>query len=320
MGLKDIKALVVSKLGINIDDADENTFLNARINYAAEELYNNNDLIGCMQECILKVDTTTKQVALPNYIGHIRGIRWYEDVAPKGFQDIRPRYSEMGSSYLNSIKWRDKGRTPLALPIIHDARLTFTLIDVETEEVQITIIGKTETSHRAKETVAICAGQLSVSTSESFKEVYSIRKNKVTLHDIVVLDLEDRELAIIPANEKSVDYSLIQIYEDGTGGSSSMPDGVEVLYKARYIPMVFEEDEFQCGGYDLAIFFKVLEHYYTLQKGEDSIKEVVKMSLKVKELVRERGQNTSIGKEAPMLFGKNPFYGLFRRNYRYNIR
>ena len=308
MSLKTIRADIAARIGLNLQVESEVLFINHEINDAAEELYIGYDLVGCLKENIFSFVNTDKIISLPYDVYSIRGIRYYDSKYKIPLNDQRPRYSNQGWSRL-ALNYREIGDSPLSRQLENFSILNFSIPLSVATDVVISLIGKTPNSARVQETVTIPAGSLSVNTTGNFETIFSIIKNDTCTYDITVQTADNTIVAIIPNSELVSRYKILQVLDDtiSTGIENA---GVEILYKPRFTPFQNDSDEFPCQGYDKAIFWKYMEHYYAGQK--DGMEKATASYGKCQDVISQIARNAESGREMEVEFAANPFYGLYR--------
>lgn len=314
MSLKNILLDISSVLGLDISDPDEKAYHIAKINEAAKELYNSNDLPGCLREQIFQIDDTDNyQAAFPFYVDKIRAIRFYNTNGGKiTLEDMRPRYHMHRWGSNGRIRFRiKKNNALLSRGISNAGKLTFTLSEEDNINVTINIIGKTDHAEKTQETVTIIAGQLAVTTANSYEDFDNGTIEKTTLNNknITITDIDGVEMGIIPNSELRPIYTIVQIREDDFAPvvNNNFPlNTIEVLYKTRFTPFQNDYDEFPCPDCDKLIAWKFIEHYAMLKPGMDQL--VSGAALKADQIINELNHNDDLGKELKVEFGPNPMF------------
>ena len=307
MSLLSIRADIISRIGIT-GQGDEKIFVDKQINDAAEEIYVANDLIGCLREQIIRFDRTDKQIALPYNIFAIRGLRFYNSKYSITLNDMRPRYNIQSWS-ISALNYREKGQSPLKVQLSNFSILQFELPLAETFDVTINIVGSTPNSSKIQEVVVIPAGTLVANSVNNFIDIESLNKTLLNNYDIIVKDAADTEIAVIPNSELFSSYKIVQVLDDSIENTIEN-SGVEILYKTRFTPFQNDFDEFPCQGYDKAITWKFMEHYFGQQK--DGLNAALAAGAKCNSVLAQIALNNDVGKKLEMDFLPNHFYGLFR--------
>lgn len=320
MSLKNILLDISSVLGLNIDDATELAYHIAKINEAADELYRSNDIPGCLREQLFEInDTETYQIAFPSQVDKIRAIRFYNTNGGQiTIEDMRPRYHQHRWGSNGRLRFRIKQQTALFNRSIENAALfTFTLKKVEITNIVINIVGKTEFASRQTETLTILAGQLSVTTTNSYEDFISIEKTVLNNYDIVITDVDGNTMGTIYNYELRPRYTIIQIREDDYAPvtNNSYPlNIVECLYKTAFVPFRNNYDEYPCRDCDKLIFWKFVEHY-AIYKGTDEMQGLaVNAATKVEQILAELNKNDSEGLQLMIEWAKNPMFSA-QRNF-----
>lgn len=256
MSLKTIETLVASNEGINTTlNAAQKARYRALINLAAEEIWESTDLPGCEKEVVLRV-TADKEMALPSFVGELRGIRSLEDETRWNVTNMRPRYS--GNPWPDKwTGWRYKGMSAIQTEITNAAPLTVA-IPVADATVTLTITGSTANSNNIAETLTLSV--VSQVTTNSFLQIHSITKNGYNDTDITVSDADGNVLAVVYNNYLKSQYVIVDVSAYPTYGTCV--DGLrlmECLYKMPLPTLINDNDEFPVYGYDKIIADKTIQ-------------------------------------------------------------
>lgn len=291
MSLKNILADVVADVGGSTSNDSEKAIIVKRINDAAEEIYNCEDLSGSLREQVFDLNTDTQQISLPNYVGEIRGMRYYDARLKITLNDMMPRYHYGLGNEVWPLKYRVLTKSPLATFITNQSVLKVTSPLASLENFTVTIVGSTPNSSVVRETLNFSVGDLTKTTVANFETVVSITKSSPTTYDLIVSDVEDTELARIPNAALNSEYIIVQVLDF----ESTNPNTIEVLYKHRLFPFVNEYDEFPAGSaYDKAIYWKYLEHEAARNK---DVKGSVAAMQKATQIIRQVAENIEAGLE-----------------------
>lgn len=315
MSLKSILLDLATIGAVKIEDAQQREYEIFRINQAAQELYDNYDLVGSLREQVFDVDVTREgnQIALPSYVGKLRAVRYYYPDLNLGIVDKRPKYQSTFWQGKNFLNWRLRGEFPLKTDISNEGSLTVTFKQPVTTPVEVTITGKTEHSSNAFETLYFNNGDTSYTTTKTWEEITSISKNVTTDYDLEVTDLNGRVLAEIANNQLKSNYQVVQIINLPNSATTYTPitSQVEVLWKARFTPFVNLTDEFQCNGYDKAIVWKRLEHRASTSSDPIEVQKALGYSAKATDIIERVSQDTEKILDKVMNFAPNQYIGVF---------
>jgi hypothetical protein len=206
MPLSYILTQVERKSGMTGSDAGQRAMLIDIINEAAQEIYETEDIPGCLRECYIQANSN-QELALPSFVGELRAVRNAHWNGAWNISDMRPRYHarDWRDSWKN---WRDKGVSPIHTEHSNSAPLSIT-IPVADDSVVITINGETLDSNRAIDSITMDATEKD--GTQSFTAIKSISKNKVTDYNITILDADDVELATLYADQTESRYKLIEL-------------------------------------------------------------------------------------------------------------
>lgn len=309
MSLRTILIDLGADLGIDITSDSERALAVHRINQAAQEIYEANDLIGSLREEVFDPNTTTQQVALPFYVGQIRGIRYYDSTSRQRItiQDIRSRWNHGMGNEVWMLRWRlISNKWPLKQNINNQSALVLSVPMAEEVCFNVTIIGQTSNSTRINETITFCPGDLTHTTKNNWKNIESIRKDITTKYDITVKDVDDVELSVIPNICHSPSYVILQVLDY----EISSQYAIEILYKLAYFPFKEDDEDFIVGhsSYDKAIYWKYLEHEYARNKDPDG---ALAAHTKCDEVISQIMNNNDSGTAKTINFAPNPYFQMY---------
>lgn len=264
--LIDILKDIASRRGEDPSDSDIREMLVFRINKAAREIHDKTDIQEAMDEMIVDINQQSQQVALPTSVYQVRGMRQYDPRRKVLVDDIKNRYNFENISDTWPLNWRQKRVSPIMREIANQSIIKVTIPKVEATDLQVTITGRTEHSHRASEAITIPAGSLEAEGALNFEEpIDSITKNRASLYDVTILDVNENILSVIPNTDTKISYKIFQVLDSDVSNStltSSNHSAIEVLYKVHFIPASNDQDSFwNTDKYDNAIMFKYLELY-----------------------------------------------------------
>jgi hypothetical protein len=265
-----------SKLNLSTQDSAVESFLKREINRAAEELWNTCDLDSSVMECCFimyqETDPTTgiteNSITLPNFVGDIRGFRRYglgQIVKPAA---MTARYQSGNWFPANMLTWRVKYTGPQSLWLDNVAPLKLYLEYPQSEEVTVTINGAGEFANKIEENVTFAVGETEKITTNSFTPlgvsalypINAILKDKVTTCDLIVKDVNEKEISRIPNNLFFARFQLVNITDMYLAQPINYTVPVDCLFKTRYQPLYYDSDTFCSNAYDNVILWKVLSN------------------------------------------------------------
>lgn len=307
MSLLYILDKVRSSLGFNSPDlnpAQRQIVLNY-INEAAEEIWETQDLPGCLQEVYSNVSPELR-ISLPPFVGEIRAVRNRRWNGFMALADIRARYA--GEDWPEKWnKFRKIGESALANEITNAAPISIVYPEADTD-LQITIIGVTANSNRCTETITMTNPLMN--GSKSFIEIIKITKNKATDFNIIIQDTEARELALIYADQLEARYLIADISK--YPNISGCTDGnyiMEILFKPRLPLFKNDTDEFPLIGYDKVIVLRTKQLIAEEQEGKEE--RAVLMNEKAKEILKNKQMDKDGPVSAKITTKRNKMFGLF---------
>lgn len=269
--LIDILKDIAVDLGLKITNQDSKDLAVLYVNNAAFELYNSCDLIGSLREQVFNLDTNQQQLSFPYYIGEIRGIRNWETNRHLVQNDMRPRFFH-GAWLQPTWSWRAKDLSPIERDIVNTTQLTITLLSPSAENFTVTVVGSTGSADQISEVVTFNVGDLVKTTTNQFTQfpgIQSIVKNVYTTQNLTITDANAVELAMIPNHYKQSIYTIVQVTDQDFNLLAGLTNAYEILYKLRFRSFVNDNDPFMCSGYDDAIKWMALSHYYAKKVDSD---------------------------------------------------
>jgi len=305
--LKDIIAELTAEHSLDIITPEERILQLRRINRAAIFIYNLGDIWGVMDEGVFNFNVETSQVSLPEYVGHVRGARYYDIRYRAPLDAMGNRYGTGLGNDLWYLNLREKEVSPLSRNIENQSIFKLSIPIVETEDIIVDCVGPTDNSARAKDTITIAKNTLAADGKLDFKSpMYSIRKNRKTTYDITIKDVEDNILAVVPNYLYISRFHIYQVYDyPFSSVSSSTTMAIEVFYKKRFSPFVDDEDIFVAGEeYEDAIV-KLF--------AADRAKDIDTRNALFKEAMRRVGdihKDHDAGKIQRLTFGSNPYFNM----------
>ena len=284
------------KIGMSPSDTSQRGLLLDYLNEAAQELYEQSDMPGCLEEAEFYVQGN-KTVAMPPDVYAIRGIREKAGINNEWETEaLTARYRE-NSWETNHNKFRIKGYSPLkiSLPtsITEAANSTNKLIvktfGITTTSDDFEVVVKTPYS----EAFLVSVSGLSAVTSAVSSATSTLAPaNNVAITDIIsfsrtleptatsglvqLLDYADNTIvyAEILSNSMESRYLIIDVSEFPFSSTAGQDDShtLQVLYKKTLPRLQNDTDEFPAIGYDNILVSKCMELFLEEQgKVEEAI-------------------------------------------------
>lgn len=319
MSLQSILTDIASELHIPMSTDDEISWAVSKVNAVAKELYEGQDITGCLREQTFNIDTENKEssmISLPFYVDQLRGIRF--SVLPGGkiaMNDMRPRYHAGRGWGANSysLPYRIvREQATLKRDIANASVLTFSVAEAEASDIIIHIVGETSNAARYSETVTIPAGELSADSAGNYITTpVNIEKEAVSAQDIVITDVDANELAVIPNFELKPAYKWLEIIDANAGVSAFLPTyttftAIDILYKLRFQPFRNAFDEFVCGPkFDRAIFYQFAAWYEGQKPGSEG--RALGYLQAAQKIIADIQRDTEGGREMEIAFGRNGY-------------
>ena len=289
------------------------------LNRAAKDLYNALECNKIKREVTLVVPPDAV-VALPTFIGELRGMRMHTNELPFDLHSIgSPRYvsNTLGYKYKN---WRDLGESPVhALPsAVGHLRISCPVVD----GVSVVISGQTDKALKIEETVELVADEndsnvaYTVTTNLFGPQIYSISCMSARTADITVKDNNGNELAILYNTDYKTRYKLVDVSQlFWTLDTSDGKTLIDVCYKVPFSRLTNDSDSFFAGDdYDNAWYYMAMHHYLKPLQGREE--EAAKMLASAYNAVQAAKDGSEQQVMKKVSFGRNKFYGMFKK-YRY---
>ena len=315
MAVQDIVNDIASVGGIDLTSQDQLTFTISRVDQAARELYDQNDLIGSLREQVFNAAVQSgMQVSLPNYVGRVRACRYYFPELNLQTVDMRPRYAARFWQSKNLLSWRLKTDQALLSDISNTGIMGIAFKDASTVDVNITIIGSGDFADHQAETLLIKAGTNAVNTFNSYNKIETFAKDVETMQNCYMVDSSGKLVSYIPNNQKRALFAMVQIINlpNRVNQTTFAPvtNFVEVLWKIRYKPLVNMTDEFVVPGYERAIFWKYLELQARLMTTPD-LNAAAAHGAQADKIVKDVANDSDQSIEKTLNFGTNATYDAF---------
>lgn len=316
MSLGYILNTVASDVGMNMSNTAQRNYLVAKVNEAAREIYRKKDLPVSLKEVYIRA-TPNREMALPPFIGELRALR-------KGCNDAQycterwdlhsqyPRYNKSPWQHLWN-NWRDKGNTPIAIEWLNTAPGTISYPEVD-NDLTITIVGETSNSNRATDNIVVSA--TTKAWNKTFLNITRIAKNKITDYNVVLLDADGNECAIIYADQLEASYKLVDVSAYPEWGNCTCSDGtaiMELLYKPVLPIMSLDTDTFPIQGYDDLIVVKTKQILAEQEEGKEE--RAILMDSKASRMLKEISDDKTGHLRKMVTHKKNPFFDMYDDNY-----
>lgn len=278
MSLRNILQKVATKIGADLTNQEQLDYLISEINTVAEDEYRAKDFPNSLiqQRFWMTNADDLVRIVLPADTGKLRAVRYSDLIAGKvTLVDMRPRYAAQSfwAETTNLLKFEiQTDNAPCKLEIENASRILVKLKKVETQDVIVTLSGRTDFAQSYSEDVTIPAGQLQKWSVKNYEEFDKITKNVVTECDVTLEDIDGREIAEIMNYASESRYVLVQVSTKLATQLLLQPGytrTIEVLYKRRYRPMIKLTDEFMCPDCDDIIAWKFLADYASHREGQE---------------------------------------------------
>ena len=308
------------KVGMLPSDTSQRALLLDYLNEAAQELYEQSDMPGSLEEAEFYVQGD-KTVAMPADVYAIRFVREKSGRNEEWeTESLSARYRE-NNWETNHNKFRIKGYSPLKVSLptsITDAanstnKLVVRAYGITTTDDDYEVVVKTPYS----EALLVSVAGPAVADATASTNVTLAPSNNVTVKDIIsfartnkptatvgvvqLIDYADNNIvyAEIPSNRMESRYLIVDVSEFPFSSSAAEDDShtLQVLYKKTLTRLQNDTDEFPAPGYDNILVSKCMELFLEEQgKLEEAILHDRKAtrSLARRQADLERGQEQKI--------------------------
>ena len=308
------------KVGMLPSDTSQRALLLDYLNEAAQELYEQSDMPGSLEEAEFYVQGD-KTVAMPADVYAIRSVREKSGRNEEWeTESLSARYRE-NNWETNHNKFRIKGYSPLKVSLptsITDAanstdKLVVRAYGITTTDDDYEVVVKTPYS----EALLVSVAGPAVADATASTNVTLAPSNNVTVKDIIsfartnkptstvgvvqLIDYADNNIvyAEIPSNRMESRYLIVDVSEFPFSSSAAEDDShtLQVLYKKTLTRLQNDTDEFPAPGYDNILVSKCMELFLEEQgKLEEAILHDRKAtrSLARRQADLERGQEQKI--------------------------
>jgi len=313
------------KVGMLPSDTSQRALLLDYLNEAAQELYEQSDMPGSLEEAEFYVQGD-KTVAMPADVYAVRSIR--EKAGGNAMWDTEPltaRYRENNWD-TNHSKFRVKGYSPLkvSLPTAitgasnSSNKLVVRWYGVTTTDDDYEVVVKTPYSEGylvsvAGTAIAAADGTTGVVTLSNlgvpFTDIISFSrtyKPTATIGVVQLIDYADNSIvyAEIPSNSMESRYLIVDVSEFPFSSSAAEDDShtLQILYKKALPRLQNDTDEFPAPGYDNILVSKCMELFLEEQ---GKIEEAILHDKKASRSLARRQADLERGQEQKVVFKRH---------------
>ena len=313
------------KVGMLPSDTSQRALLLDYLNEAAQELYEQSDMPGSLEEAEFYVQGD-KTVAMPTDVYAIRSLR--EKAGGNTMWDAEPltaRYRENNWD-TNHNKFRVKGYSPLKVSLptsITGAsnssnKLVVRWYGVTTTDDDYEVVVKTPYSEGylvsvAGTAIAAADGTTGVVTLSNlgvpFTDIISFSrtyKPTATIGVVQLIDYADNSIiyAEIPSNSMESRYLIVDVSEFPFSSSAEEDDSntLQILYKKALPRLQNDTDEFPAPGYDNILVSKCMELFLEEQ---GKIEEAILHDKKASRSLARRQADLERGQEQKIVFKRH---------------
>ena len=285
------------------------------LNQSAKEMHRELECSKLLREVTLAVQPD-QVVALPSFIGELRGLRMHTNELPFDVNSIgSPRFTSNTLAF-KFKNWRDLGEGATASLPANVGHLTLTTNQVETTPVVVKICGQTDKSIQTEESVTISAVS-NITASLFGPQIYTISCSTLPrTSDITILDDAGNVLAVLYNNALKTRYKIVDVSQvfwtlDTAAGESL----IDVLYKVPATNLVNDSDSFYAGDdYDDAWYNMAM--FMFLKPLQNRLQDATTHRQVCMDFIQSAKESGESGIVKKITFGRNRFYGLFKK-YRY---
>lgn len=278
---------------------------------AADEVYKMLECNNIYRECTLVVPPN-KVVSLPDFVGEIRGTRAHvSDMVFNTFSLSSPRYVAQTWQY-RVMNWREMAESPIKTQLNSVSPLTIESAVVEDNPVTLTVVGQTDLAAKISEDILL--DETPLTTENNFGlTIFSISCRAARTGNIVVKDSDGVEVAKLLNTQNSTRYRLVDVsqvfWSQDTSDGSSL---IDFLYKLPLTKFVNDADVFYAGNnYDDAWYYYAMYLFKnTKLNGQVDAAKFYSQAQAACIKDKESAEQQDIKQ---ISFGRNKFYGLFRK-------
>lgn len=288
------------------EETSQRNALLAILQQAADKLH---DLIECnsiFRECSLVV-TPDAVVALPSYVGAIRGIRPYNYDVPFTVNSMRPRYVTNTQNYRKD-NWRDLGNSPIHTDMETIGPLK--IFSSVSEDASLYISGQTNSAAKVEETIVL-NGAAQETTNLFGPTIFKIASLEPRTCDVTIKDTNDIELAVLYNTDQQTAYKLIDVSQYFWSQDTDLGECiVDVLFKSTKTKLILDTDSFYAGDeYDDAWYHMAMHVYFMpFENRKEDAKNAYGSAMLDLKAIKESNEGEL---EKRLSFGPNKFYSLF---------
>jgi hypothetical protein len=282
------------------------------LNQAAKEMHKKLEATKMYREVTLVVSPDSV-VSIPSFVGELKGMRMHTNEIPFDLQSIgQPRY--VSTTLQHKFKnWRDLGESAIHTIPAGFGQITFEATGVETVPIDILISGNTNFAAKEEETVTID------STTKLTTKLFGIQIDTIACvtpnrsFDVVVKDLNGTEIATLYNTSSKARYKIVDVSQlFWTLDTSAGETLIDVLYKVPATNLFKDSDSFYAGDdYDEA-WYQYCMHLY-LKPLQGRMQEAMAYLAACLDVLKSAKDSGEGGQVKQIQFGRNKFYGLFRR-------
>jgi len=309
--LLDVITRVSADTGYSL--TQQRTTLLTLLNSAAREMYDSLECNHIYRE-VTCVVPRNKLVSLPSLIGDLRGMRAHTEDLPFPLQSISaPRYVDERWNY-KVRNWRELGHSPVHTYIASIGVLNILPYGAVFGNQVLRIAGQNPDAERLEESVIINSNSLQ--TVNVFgPTLFSISCHQPRDFNIQIKDVDNNEIAVLYNTENETRYLIVDVSEvfwsvDTTADESL----IDICYKHPLWYFTKDTDVFPAGSrYDGAWYHLCMHKYFNPMENrqEESTNQRALYSAALVEAKGGAEQNI----EKKLSFGRNKYYGLFRRPF-----
>ena len=231
-------ANIIQEVALKTGLTDRSRLL-AYINSSLDEILDGMDFYDLYQE--MAVETSKPIVTLPYFVRRLRGIKICGSRHETIRHTIVPLYHD-GAYYVDGYVVRDLGAEVLHTAVQDTSKLNFEFTEGLSEDVQVTVVGRTDYAESASEVLEFGPERAVLETNNKYEHIIDIQKSNKTKSNLVVRDVLGNELCLIPNSYLTVRHIVLQVYEQDK--ELSTPLKFRILYIPNIPPLLNDTDSF----------------------------------------------------------------------------
>lgn len=212
----------------NTGESDE-TYLLRELRFVIARIWNGTDLLGSLYTITVQ-PTVERVTTLPYYVQEIRGARRATNAEVTLYTPAQFFRDTAGFQW--PLTWTVMNKTPLMTDYTNHGKLTLRLRRPATVAFKVSLVGSGEFGVEVREDVEFAVGDTEHNTVEVFRNLTRLGKSvKFTNSDVMVYDITEQVIAILPSNLDNVLNLKIQLLDSSATSLNQTCQLYTILFK-----------------------------------------------------------------------------------------